>query len=126
MADSKKDTDNYKEYLLTRGYGLYEDFSDARNPYMRYIRKEGDLYYWVTFWNGYIFLESGKSDRSFTGRQERQACTNSAMHYRYKNILDELLIVSACSSGSKMMHDLNAIRMALENGYKQDLQCSYV
>ena len=110
MVDSKKDTDNYKEYLLTHGYALYEDFSDARNPYMRYIRKECDLYYWVTFWNGYIFLESGKSNRSFTGRQERLACTNSALHYRFKAVPPELLIVSACSSGSKMMHDLDEVR----------------
>lgn len=108
MVDPEKDTDNYKEYLLTHGYALYEDFSDARIPYMRYIRKEGDLYYWVTFFNGYIFLESGESDKSFTGRQERLACTNSAMHYRFRAIPPELLIVSACSSGSKMLHDLNA------------------
>lgn len=109
MAD--RVTDNYKEYLLTHGYSLYEDFMDAREPYMRYIRKEGDLYYWVTFWNGYIFLESGKSNKSFTGRQERLACTNSAVYFRFKNVPDELLIVSACSSGSKMMHDLNAYCM---------------
>ena len=68
MAD--KVTDNYKEYLLTHGYSLYEDLSNAREPYMRYIRKDGDLYYWVTFWNGYTFLESGKSDKCFTGRDE--------------------------------------------------------
>ena len=109
MAD--RVTDNYEEYLLTRGYELYEDFRNAGEPYMRYIRKEGGLYYWVTFWSGYIFLESGKSDRSFTGRQERLACTDSALHYRFKAIPPELLIVSACSSGSKMMHDLNAYCM---------------
>lgn len=109
MAD--RVTDNYKEYLLTHGYELYEDFRNVREPYMRYIRKEGGLYYWVTLWNGYIFLESGKSDRSFAGRQERLACTDSALHYRFKVIPLELLIVSACSSGSKMMHDLSAYCM---------------
>lgn len=109
MAD--RVTDSYKEYLLSHGYSLYEDFSDARNPYMRYIRKEDNMYYWVTFWNGYTFLESGYTDKSFTGRTEKLACSNSAMHYRYKDVPDELLILSACSSGSKMMQDLNAYYM---------------
>lgn len=111
MVDPEKDTDNYREYLLTHGYELHEDLSNAREPYIRYIRKAGDLYYWVTFWNGYIFLESGNSNNSFTGRQERLACTNSALHYRFRAIPPELLIVSACSSGSKMLHDLNAYCM---------------
>lgn len=107
MHDSKKDTDNYKEYLLTHGYTLHENFMNVD----RYIRKAGDVYYWVTFWNGYIFLESGNSNNSFTGRQERLACTNSAVYFRFKAVPPELLIVSACSSGSKMLHDLNAYCM---------------
>ena len=103
MHDSKKDTDNYKEYLLTHGYTLHENFMNVD----RYIRKAGDVYYWVTFWNGYIFLESGNSNNSFTGRQERLACTNSAVYFRFKAVPPELLIVLACQEGRKILEGLN-------------------
>ena len=96
----------YEEYLLSHGYSLYDCESDSTSTYVRYIRKTGDKRnYFITFWNDHIFLQYGSSP--IVGASDSIACTNKALHYRFKAIPPGLLIVSACQVGRKMLEGLN-------------------
>ena len=104
----------YEEYLLSHGYSVYDSESVSTSTYVRYItstyvryiRKTGaEQDYFITFWNDHIFLQYGSSP--MVGASDSIACTNKALHYRFKAIPPGLLIVSACQEGRKMLEGLN-------------------
>ena len=103
---TKFELGKYEEYLLSHGYSMYDDESVSKSKYTRYIRKTGDERdYFITFWNDHIFLQYGASP--MVGASDSIACTNKALHYRFKAIPPGLLIVTACKEGGKMLEELN-------------------